>query len=146
VQFALPDVVEQLRALRDDLPDVVPPVVMNACDPANLYGPTREDGPLTAQGEPLAFARVPTTYAIQHRGLPVLVAGGRGADLTTIQGVDEGTLQRALAALLDHLGRFRRRVRVETWNGAPVLGSEGQVLLEAAGFYRSYPAMEWESR
>jgi ATP-dependent Lhr-like helicase len=146
VQFALPDVVERLRALRDDLPDVVPPVVMNACDPANLYGPTREDGPLTAQGEPLAFARVPTTYAVQHRGLPVLVAGGRGADLTAVQGVDEGTLQRALAALLDHLGRFRRRVRVETWNGAPVLGSEGQTLLEVVGFYRSYPAMEWERR
>ncbi|MEZ4659995.1 MAG: hypothetical protein R2911_20760 [Caldilineaceae bacterium] len=31
------------------------PVLLNACDPANLYGPALEDGPLTANGEPLAF-------------------------------------------------------------------------------------------
>ena len=146
LQFALPDVVERLRALREPLPAETPPVVMNANDPANLYGPTREDGPLTARGEPLAFARVPTTYVIQHRGLPALVAGGMGAALTVAQGADEGTLQRALAAFLDHLARFQRRVKVETWDGTPVLESEGQALLEAVGFYRSYLAMEWERR
>jgi ATP-dependent Lhr-like helicase len=145
LQFALPDVVERLRELRQPGADETP-VVMNASDPANLYGPTREDGPLTALGEPLAFARVPTTYVVQHRGLPALVAGGMGVTLTTAQGVDEGTLQRALTAFLDHVARFQRRVKVETWNGDPVLESEGHALLEAVGFYRSYLSMEWERR
>jgi ATP-dependent Lhr-like helicase len=144
VQFALPDVVERLRDLRDSAEEETEPVVMNACDPANLYGPTREDGPQTAVGEPLAFSRVPSTWLVQHRGLPVLVAGNGGANLTITQGIDEALIQRALQALLDHLARFERRVTVEMWNGEPVLDSPGRPLLESAGFYRYYPGMVWE--
>jgi ATP-dependent Lhr-like helicase len=144
LQFALPDVVERLRALREGGQEEPESVVMNACDPANLYGPTRKDGPLTAQGESLAFARVPSTWLVQQRGLPVLVARNGGANLTTVQGVDDGVVRRALGALLDHLARFEYRVTVETWNGHPVLESPGQSLLEAVGFYRDYPAMVWE--
>jgi ATP-dependent Lhr-like helicase len=147
-QFALPDVVERLRAIRDTAGEDTEPVVMNACDPANLYGPTRngvlEGGPQTAQGEPLTFARVPSTWLVQHRGLPVLVAGNGGANLTIVRGVDEGLVQRALQALLDHLARFESRVTVETWDEEPVLESAGQPLLEAVGFRRHYPGMVWE--
>jgi ATP-dependent Lhr-like helicase len=151
VQFALPDVVERLRAIRDSAQEQPELVVMNACDPANLYGPTRDGGPRTAAvgrtaGEPLAFARVPSTWLVQHRGLPVLVAGNSGANLTVTQGVDEGLVQRALQALLDHLARFEHRVTVETWNGGPILESPGRPLLETVGFYRHYPAMVWERR
>ena len=146
VQFALPDAVERLRALRDSIGDDVAPVVLNACDPANLYGPARADGPTTIQGEPLTFARVPTTWLVQHRGLPVLVASNGGAHLVTAQGADDGTLQRALAALFAHLARTEHRIVVETWNGEPVLDSPGQSLLEAVGGYRYYPGMAWERR
>jgi len=150
LQFALPDVVEQLRAIRGSEQEELEPVVMNACDPANLYGPTRDaapaGGPRTASGEPLAFVRVPSTWLVQQRGLPVLVAGDGGANLALTQGTDEGLVQRALQVLLDHLARFEHRVTVDTWNGAPVLESSGRPLLEAAGFYRDYPAMVWERR
>jgi ATP-dependent Lhr-like helicase len=149
-QFALPDVVERLRSLRDRAQDGPEVVVMNACDPANLYGPTREDamelGLSTVQGGPLAFVRVPSTWLVQHRGLPILIAGNSGANLTIPQGVDDGLVQRALQALLDHLGRSEHRVTAETWNAEPVLDSPGRPILEAAGFYRSYPAMVWERR
>jgi ATP-dependent Lhr-like helicase len=144
VQYALPDVVEQLRAIRDDEGPDAALVVLNANDPANLYGPSRDDGPLTVGGTPLAFSRVPSTWTVQHRGLPVLVAGGSGAHMTIVQGMDEGLVRRAVQALLDHLARTERRVAVETWNGEPVLQSDGQPLLEAVGFYRDYPAMAWE--
>ncbi len=146
IQFALPDVVEHLRALRESDPEDEALVVMSACDPANLYGPTHEDSPQTVQGEPLAFARVPTTWLVQHRGLPVLVAGNTGAALTVVQGVDDGLVRRALAALFEHLGNFERRIMVETWNDTPTLESDGQPLLEAVGCYRSYPGMAWEKR
>jgi hypothetical protein len=33
---------------------------------------------------------------------------------------------------------------VHTWNDSPVLESDGQAVLEAAGFYRDYPGMAWE--
>ena len=147
-QYALPEAVERLRAVRDDRPEAPELVVMNACDPANLYGPARdalgEASPQAAMGGPLAFARVPSTWLVQERGLPVLVAGDSGANVTLTQGVDEGLAQRALGALLDHLARSESRVSLETWNGQPILASAGQPLLEGLGFYRDYPAMTWE--
>ena len=142
MQFALPEVVEQLRALRD-LPDDEALVLLNACDPANRYGPALDDGPLTAGGEPLAFARVPSTWLVQHRGLPILVVGNTFGDVTTLQGADEGLVARALHLVRDHLATFERRLTVETWNGGPILETSGVPLLEALGFVRSYPVMEW---
>jgi len=127
-------------------------VVMNACDPANLYGPAPDDFaasrgldvPRTAAGEPLTFSRIPSTWLVQHRGLPVLVAEDTAARLTTLQGAADGLVRRALEALLDHLGAFERRVTVQQWNGEPVLDSPGRPLLETLGFYRDYPGMTWE--
>jgi ATP-dependent helicase Lhr and Lhr-like helicase len=144
VQFALPDVVERLRALRDNTEADAHVVVMNACDPANLYGPTQEDGPLTASGEPLAFSRVPSTWLVLHRGMPVLVAGSTGQHLTTVRGADEALIRQALRALLDHLAAFERRITVETWDSEPVADTAGAPILETLGFRRSYPAMVWE--
>jgi len=139
-QFALPDVVEQLRALRDAT-DEAGPVVLNACDPANLYGPARADIP-----DVLTFTRVPSTWLAQVRGLPVLVASNGGASINVAPGIDEGTLQRALKALFTHLGSFERRIIVETWNDEPVLESAGASLIEAVGGYRYYPGMAWEQK
>ena len=139
-QFALPDAVEQLRALRDTAEETAP-VVLNAGDPACLYGPTREATP-----EALTFSRVPSTWLVQVRGLPVLVAANTGAALTAAPGVDDGTLQRALAALFTHLIRFETRVVIETWNNEPVLESAGASLIEAVGGYRYYPGMAWERK
>ncbi len=144
LQFALPDVVEQLRALRDPAGDADALVVMSACDPANLYGPTRDDGPADGAGEPLTFTRVPSTWVVQHRGLPLLVAAAGGSDLTTLAGAEEELLTQAMVALLAHLAGFERRIRVESWNGEPILDSPGAPILERAGFRRSYPEMVWD--
>lgn len=157
VQFALPEVVEQLRAVRgggDRESDEYALIVMNACDPANLYGPThdyvdssqRSGGLQAATGEPLTFSRIPSTWLVQHRGLPILLAEDTGARITTVQGANEGLLRRALQALLDHLASFENRVTIQSWDGAPVLDSHGRSLLESVGFYRDYLAMTWERR
>jgi len=138
-QFALPDVVEQLRALRDATEEAEP-VVLNACDPANLYGPAREGS------DALTFARIPSTWLAQVRGLPVLVANNAGTALNAAPGVDDGTLRRALKALFTHLSTFQNRIIVETWNDAPMLESAGSPLIETVGGYRYYPGMAWERR
>jgi ATP-dependent Lhr-like helicase len=147
LQFALPEAVERLRAGRSEpQPEDEAPVVLNACDPANLYGPTLEGGPQATSGEALTFARLPSTWLVQQRGLPMLVARDTGSQLITLQGTDEGLIRSALAALLDHLASFEFRLTVESWNGQPVLDSPGRPLLEATGFYRDYPGMTWQRR
>lgn len=146
VQFALPEVVERLRELRDITSDDETLVVLNATDPANLYGSVDAPAPSTAAGEVLTFARLPSTWLVQHRGVPVLVAESSCVRITTAAGTAEDVLRRALEALLDHLSRFEHRVTVETWNGEPILESEARALLESLGFYRDYPGMTWERR
>jgi len=157
VQFALPEAVEQLRAIgrgEETTEDDEALVVMNACDPANLYGPVLDDigsargddVPRTADGQPLTFSRIPSTWLVQGRGLPVLVAEDTGARLTTLQGASEDLIRRALGALLDHMASFEHRVTVQQWNAKPVLDSPGQPLLESVGFYRDYPGITWEKR
>jgi ATP-dependent Lhr-like helicase len=164
VQFALPPVVEELRGLGSALhgstptsptdqpltraphspPD--PLVLLNACDPANLYGPALVDGPFRFDGQPITFARIPSTWLVLQRGLPILLVEGNGAQLTTGQGADDGQLSQAIACWLQHLTHFERRLTVERWNEQPILGSAGQPLLEAVGFYREYPVMVWAGR
>jgi ATP-dependent Lhr-like helicase len=149
LQFALPEAVERLRQARDEAawPEVEAVLVLlNAGDPANCYGPAMPDIPLRAEsGLPLTFARLPSTWLVQQRGLPILLAEDTGGSLTTTQGASEGLVQQALQLLFDHLGRFERRIRVEQWNGAPVLQSPGRSLLEAVGCYRDYPGMTYHS-
>jgi hypothetical protein len=102
-----------------------------------------EHAPQTDSGEALSFARVPSTWLVQQRGLPILIARDTASHLTTLEGATEDSLRRALEALLQHLAHFERRIAVETWNGQPILDSPGRPLLEACGFYRDYPAMTW---
>ena len=79
-----------------------------------------------------------------HRGLPLLVASGTGSEILTLEGADSGLLQHGTAALLDHVGRIERHITTHTWNGEPILDSPGASILEALGFRRSYPVMEWD--
>lgn len=144
VQFALPAVVEQLRA--GSVAEVTADealLLLNACDPANLYGAALPEGPMRFDGQPLTFVRIPSTWLVAHRGLPVLLIEGNGAQLTTGQGVDDTLLQAAVTCWLEHVRHHERRLTVERWNENGILGSAGQPLLEAAGFYREYPAMVW---
>jgi hypothetical protein len=76
--------------------------------------------------------------------LPVLLVEDTGAQMTTMQGADDGVIHRAVEMWLHHVAGFEARVTVMGWNGAPMLGSPGQALLETAGFYRDYPGMTWE--
>ena len=158
-QFALPEAVEQLRALRaptaeQEMESV--PVVMNACDPANLFGSERLD---VSTGEDAAelrsgvgsFARLPSMHIVLWHGQPTLLALGEGRSLRADPQAPAAVVRRCLEELLNHLATrgeaaWGRRVYVEQWDGEPVLGSRGQALLEEIGFYRDPPGMSWESQ
>ncbi len=142
VQFALPEAVEQLRACAAPPAADEPVVLLNAGDPANLYGSA--GSVRTGAGDALAFARLPSTYLALCAGLPVLLIAAGGSELTTMEGGDEGQISRALRAWVAHSASYETRLSVASWNGQPVLGSQGQPLLEAAGFYRDYLAMAWD--
>ncbi|MBW7883931.1 MAG: DEAD/DEAH box helicase [Caldilineaceae bacterium] len=158
VQFALPEVVERLRHLAGGEQKPVndarataagpdePLVLMNACDPANLYGPANAATPTTASGAALTFSRVPSTWLVLSRGLPVLVIEDSGSRLSTTEGASEELQRRSLESWLLHVASFETRVQVTQWNGEPVLHSAAQPLLEAVGFFRDYPGMTWHKR
>jgi hypothetical protein len=116
---------------------------MNACDPANRYGAAGEAAPQTATGAPLTFARIPSSWVVLERGLPALLVEDGGARLTTMAHSTDELTQRALAVWLAHATIFEPHIQVMEWNGAPVLHSPGQAILEAAGFRREYPGMRW---
>jgi ATP-dependent Lhr-like helicase len=83
MQFALPSAVEELRKVRSEghRPGVV---LLNACDPANPYGPgvdihTGEQG-----GTPLRVTRSPSTYIAFDGGSPFLLFESSGARIRSL--------------------------------------------------------------
>jgi ATP-dependent Lhr-like helicase len=143
LQFALPEAVERLRASAETVDEAL--TVLNAIDPANVFGGDAPEGPLSARGEAMRFARLASTHVALWRGRPVLLAEDGGQRLTTMQGAEPSLVQRALQA---YLGRpnAASRVVVAAWNGEPAGDSDGQALLQALGFYRSASGMEWWSQ
>jgi len=161
IQFALPDAVDHLRAWdRPDAEDADALVVVNACDPANIYGPALESARaeahdtsalhIPADRDPSRFSRVPSNYVVLQRGVPILLYEHGGDCWTSLPGVADGVIQEAVRLLLKHLTKpgglcaQPLRLRVELWNGAAPVGGEGQALLEGLGFRREPPAMIWD--
>ncbi len=130
LQYALPTAVELLREPADEAL-----IVLNACDPANLWSGGGGD-------EGLRTAQLPSTHLLLCGGRPLLAAEDHGARLRPAAGADEASLRRALTAYLARPGA-PRRIETTSWDGAPVLGSAGQPLLQALGFQRLPNGMEW---
>jgi ATP-dependent Lhr-like helicase len=157
VQFALPEAVERLRqwqqpgqgtAPREDSGDGEM-VVLNACDPANLFGPTRDLGPaqpneVERELDPARFSRIPANYVVLLRGRPVLLLETGGERATSLPGTPLGTLRRALEIAMGHLGSTVQRLALREWNGQPILDSPAAPLLEEVGFRREALVYLWE--
>jgi ATP-dependent Lhr-like helicase len=164
IQFALPEAVERLREwTRADTPDISDPgtnqlVLLNACDPANLFGPalagtgTPDGEPERAQ-DPARFTRIPANYVVLLRGRPVLLLETGGGRLATLadpsdpmgQALPLDTLKQALRLALTHIGRSQSRLALGEWNGAPILESPAAPILEELGFRREALVYMWQS-
>jgi ATP-dependent Lhr-like helicase len=148
IQFALPEAVERLREWTrpsedEDL------VVLNATDPANLFGPSRDAGtgqevqPETEK-DPARFSRIPSNCTVLLRGRPVLLLEIGAERVTVLPDLPVATLQRALRLAIEHAGRSLRRLTLSQWNGEAILESPAAPVLEGLGFRREALVYIWD--
>jgi ATP-dependent Lhr-like helicase len=150
VQFALPEAVERLREwTRPDAPGSEDLVLLNACDPANLFGPlsssSGEESPAGSGADPARFVRVPSNYVTLLRGRPVLLWEMGAERISAVPDLTSGALEQALELAVHHLGRSIRRLSVALWNGGPVHDSAAVPALERTGFRREALLYVWEA-
>ncbi len=120
-QYALPEAVELLRAMRNRGASETWTVV-SASDPCALWGVVLP-GP--------KIARLPGNLVIVRAGKPILALEG-GRILFLAEGSD-GALTEAVDTLVKQ--RQGRKLVIEWWNGEPITASKGWGLLADAGFH-----------
>ncbi len=143
-QYALEAAVEELRATpqRREVG-----LLLNSCDPANLWGHVlplaRRDG----AKQPLT--RIPSNLLLARGGNPRVLVEGYGRDLTPLAGFELEELPELISVLQGVLKRppaLRpvRRIEVHTWEGNPIRASATAGLFQAAGFYGDGPRLLWD--
>ena len=154
VQFALPAAADELlsvhsRKTKDKYADSM--ILLNSCDPANLYGAA---SPLTLI-HPLhhewRFFRHPNNFIILKNGIPILAVEAKGARLIPVRDLSNAEIKKALGLLpqlLDERGGWKniRSIKVETWNNEPVRNSEIADYLEEIGFRDEFKLMVLERK
>lgn len=112
------------------------PVLLGACDPANLCG---EAFPIVRpNGDRYAVRRLPGNYVVFRAGAPIVAVEAHGARLVPLVDLDATGRRSAfslLAELVRHAGQ-RAAVRVETWDGAAVSDTSAAEDLASVGFIR----------
>jgi ATP-dependent Lhr-like helicase len=138
MQFALPGVLEQLRALRRE-PDEPEVVHLAATDPANPYGAALK-WPEVAQGRSLARSAAALVILINGALAAYLTRGGRQLQVFLPEDEpDRGTVERALALRLRALASEAERggLAFAEINGEPAESHALALQLRAAGFLPS---------
>ncbi len=152
VQYALPEAVERLRAVAAPDADAedAPLIVLNALDPAQVYGlnttdgaallDDEEDAPVTDEDAP-RFMRVPSTHLVYLGGRLLLLAEDNGERMWAAAWASDALIRRAVTAYLEAPGA-PRRLTVARWNGEPALGGPAQAILQPLGFTRTPGGLE----
>jgi ATP-dependent Lhr-like helicase len=140
MQFALPTAVEELRHLRHDN-NGESPMIVNACDPANPYGPGIDLPPGIPHVEESRFARIPSNYVAFQKGIPILLIENYGKRLWTLAETKEEILIDALrifTGVLElplHLRPVKSMI-IERWDGIRPAQSPLEPALRSIGFTR----------
>ncbi len=115
--------------------------VVCAADPANIYG---SGAPLDIELLEGGVARLPRSggnYLVVRDGRPVLIVEAQGKRLTGLPWSERADIDRALELLPAVLGKSRKILKIETYNGRPVADSPVADRLGEIGFVRDYPGM-----
>ncbi|MFO0746950.1 MAG: DEAD/DEAH box helicase [Myxococcota bacterium] len=142
-QFALPGVVDRLRAARDaEIGAAAEPMrVMAATDPAQPWGQVL-DWPATLRPA-LAPRRQAGASVVMQAGVPLLWVAPKAAKLLSFPAAREDDA-RAIAALsaLSALAATSSRVfAIQEVDGEPVRGSRWEPLFRSAGYVGDYRAL-----
>jgi ATP-dependent Lhr-like helicase len=145
VQFALPEAVERLREwTRPEAPGAGELVLLNAADPADIFGPALPELAAETNGpDPARFGRIPSNWVVLLRGRPVLLLERGAARVTVLDGLPPGTAVQALALAAGHAAAGRRLL-IREWNGELILESAAAPLVEEAGFRREMLDYVWD--
>ncbi|HVA83558.1 MAG TPA: DEAD/DEAH box helicase [Candidatus Binataceae bacterium] len=126
-QYALPAALEMLAAARNAAREH--PVALSAADPANPYGAV-----LPGCG----VAREAGNFVVLRAGRAMLGLAGRA--LVSLDALDDEAFSTAVGALIE----LRRKVVVETVDGAPALGSVRVGAMAAMGFHSDGRALVYD--
>jgi ATP-dependent Lhr-like helicase len=131
-QFALAGAVERLRSQSTDEQETS---ILASTDPANPYGATL---PWPKQESRRRPSRTPGSFVLLRAGAPLLFLekGGKGI-LRLAPGIDGAELSRLLAVFVEAAEKgIIPPLKIERFDGEPLIGSDFEPLLLAAGFSR----------
>ncbi|MEX0620083.1 MAG: DEAD/DEAH box helicase [Solirubrobacterales bacterium] len=131
-QFALAGAVERLRSQSSDDEELS---ILASTDPANPYGATL---PWPKQESRRRPSRTPGSFLLMRAGAPLLFLekGGKGI-LRLVPGLETAELTRLLAAFVEMAEQGTiPPLKIERFDGEPLIGSNFEPLLLAAGFSR----------
>lgn len=143
-QYALPGAVEELHATSTKHE---PPLLLNSCDPANLWGQVL---PLSRHdGSKQPVTRIPSNLVLVRGSSPRLLIEGYGRAITPLAGFEMGELPELIRALQDLFKlppglRPVKRIEIHSWDGTPVRTSQASGPLLEAGFYPDGPRLLWD--
>jgi ATP-dependent Lhr-like helicase len=141
MQYALPSAVDHLRGIRPSEGQDVSLLLLNACDPANPYGPGVQAVVQAANGIELRVSRLPGNYFVFRGGTPVLLLENSGARVWMLAGCDTDMLRSGLTLFISMMRlpaplRPFREIKVEYCNGDRASESVVGPVLRTLGFRR----------
>ncbi len=138
MQFALPDAVRMLEDIKTQRKQQEPPMVINACDPANPYGVGIEIG-----GEQLTtlprISRLASNYGIFDKGTPILWLENYGTRLFFLAESNREIVHNGMRQFINHMRsayQQRNEIIVEYCDNIRPSESSASELLRSLGFYR----------
>lgn len=135
MQFALPEAVRMLDEVKAKKPGTEPVVLLNACDPANPYGPGIDHGIAPEAGA--RSSRIAGNYLILDHGTPVAWLENYGSRI--YYNAFTPAVVAGLLAFVEHLRTGypeRTDITVEYCNGRRPSETDAGEKLRAVGFYR----------
>ncbi len=120
-----------------------PLVWVSTSDPANLYGSGAPFDIELLGGGTARLPRLPGNSLVLRRGRPILIIEAHARRLTALPSSAKSDIDSALNFLPHLTGPDRRVLKVEMYNGAPVIDSVVSTHLAKLGFVRDYPGMTY---
>lgn len=134
MQYALLPAVEELRRVRSDTKQDEQPILVNATDPANPFGP----GIVFIESPP---SRISSNYIAFHQGMPVILFESNGARLRTLGETSSAILQLALKQFMNMIKlpdpiRPFKEIMVEHIDGIRPTETNLAPMLISLGFHK----------